>query len=224
MLAVVALFWAWSNADGLKGAAEAGQEPCRNDLRWLPDLGKTYQGFMKQLVKWHAELQVLCNGRTPHADEAGLVWALEECRGRGHGRGRESDGIAAHRRERGGVLARKRKKTKNGKEGRRKQGKSNRGKRSRKVRGRGPGIDLQEGQQPPDVVDAVLAPGDGIAVGLEDGVIRLQSARPPAGDVAGTAEKHADFGECRLMGYEFWDAVMTAGRSFVIRAGQTYGC
>lgn len=62
MLAVVALFWAWS---GLENLGDRFSEACKlaeKMFRWLPTVGHTYQGFVKQLRKWHVELQVLCMG------------------------------------------------------------------------------------------------------------------------------------------------------------------
>ena len=62
MLAVVALLWAWS---GLPTLGERFIDACkvvRKTFRWLKT-GETYQGFMKQLRKWHFELKVCCMGQ-----------------------------------------------------------------------------------------------------------------------------------------------------------------
>ena len=62
MLAVVALLWAWS---GLPTLGERFIDACkvvRKAFRWLAGPGETYQGFVKQLRKWHFELKVLCMG------------------------------------------------------------------------------------------------------------------------------------------------------------------
>jgi hypothetical protein len=53
MLMVVALFWAWSRADGLKERFREARKLGAKTFRWLPKPGKTYNGFMKQLRKWH---------------------------------------------------------------------------------------------------------------------------------------------------------------------------
>jgi hypothetical protein len=51
MLAVVALFWAWSGVTILTGRFEEAARVVRKIFRWLPSPGKTYQGFVKQLGK-----------------------------------------------------------------------------------------------------------------------------------------------------------------------------
>src|SRR3989304_9502452 len=53
MLVTVALFWAWSGCTGLKERFQQAAKPAGKILRWLPDPGQTYQGFLKQLRKWH---------------------------------------------------------------------------------------------------------------------------------------------------------------------------
>jgi len=62
MLVVVALFWAWSGLENLGDRFIEARRLAGKIFRWLPALGETYQGFLKQLRKWHAELQVLCMG------------------------------------------------------------------------------------------------------------------------------------------------------------------
>lgn len=62
MLVTVALFWAWSATDGLKERFQGARKLAAKIFRWLPDPGQTYQGFMKQLRKWHLELQLCCMG------------------------------------------------------------------------------------------------------------------------------------------------------------------
>lgn len=60
MLVLVALCWAWSAADGLKERFQEARKVAAKLFRWLPKPGKTYHGFLKQLAKWHVELQLLC--------------------------------------------------------------------------------------------------------------------------------------------------------------------
>jgi hypothetical protein len=60
MLVTVALFWAWSGYTGLQERFVQAAKLAGKILRWLPDPGKTYQGFIKQLQKWHVELQLAC--------------------------------------------------------------------------------------------------------------------------------------------------------------------
>lgn len=91
MLLTVALFWAWSKADGLKERFQQARKLVVKIFRWPPPPGETYNGFMKQLRKWHFELQVLCVGelRTRIA-AAGLA--------RGVGRPREAADVSDHQR------------------------------------------------------------------------------------------------------------------------------
>jgi hypothetical protein len=56
MLMTVALFWAWSGCAGLKERLVQAAKLAGKILRWLPDPGQTYQGFLKQLRKWHGKL------------------------------------------------------------------------------------------------------------------------------------------------------------------------
>jgi hypothetical protein len=62
MLVTVALFWAWSERTGLKERFAEAVRLVGKILRWLPGPGKTYQGFTKQLRKWHVELLLFCMG------------------------------------------------------------------------------------------------------------------------------------------------------------------
>jgi hypothetical protein len=62
MLVVVALFWSCSTADGLKERFKEARKVVTKIFRWLPSVGETYQGFLKQLQKYHGELQLLCMG------------------------------------------------------------------------------------------------------------------------------------------------------------------
>jgi hypothetical protein len=60
MLVTVAVFWAWSGCMGLKERFTQAAKLAGKILRWLPDPGRTYHGFLKQLQKWHAKLQIAC--------------------------------------------------------------------------------------------------------------------------------------------------------------------
>jgi hypothetical protein len=62
MLAVVALFWAWSGLENLEDRFVEARKLAEKIFRWLPSPGTTYQGFVKQLRKWHVELQLVCMG------------------------------------------------------------------------------------------------------------------------------------------------------------------
>ena len=97
MLAVVALLWAWS---GLPTLGERFVDACkvaRKAFRWLPGTGETYQGFMKQLRKWHFDLKVLGMGELRARDAARLVRAMEDCGVRDHRGGWQPSRVAPHR-------------------------------------------------------------------------------------------------------------------------------
>jgi hypothetical protein len=218
MLAVVALFWAWSNADGLKERFKEARNLAATIFRWLPDLGETYQGFMKQLAKWHVELQVLCIGELRtlmkqdlfgHWKIGGFVVIA------GDGSRIELPRTAANE----AAYSPKRKKTKKGKKGSRKQGKSNRGKRWRKVKRQSQESISKKANSPQMWLTLFWHVGTGLPWAWRTGPSG-SSERDHLQEMLPELPKNtlitADAG---FMGYEFWDAVMTAGHSFVIRAG-----
>jgi len=218
MLAVVALFWAWSNADGLKERFKQARNLAAKIFRWLPDPGGTYHGFMKQLWKWHVELQVLCIGefRTlmkqdlfGHWKIAGFVVIA------GDGSRIELPRTVANE----AAYSPKRKKTKKGKKGSRKQGKSKRGKRSRKVKRQSQESISKKANSPQMWLTLFWHVGTGLPWAWRTGPSG-SSERDHLQEMLPELPKNtlitADAG---FMGYEFWDAVMTAGHSFVIRAG-----
>jgi IS4 transposase len=218
MLAVVALFWAWSNADGLKERFKEARNLTTKIFRWLPDLGETYHGFMKQLWKWHVELQVLCIGELRtlmkqnlfgHWKIAGFVVIA------GDGSRIELPRTVANE----AAYSPKRKPTKKGKKGSRKPGKSKRGKRSRKVKRQSQESISKKANSPQMWLTLFWHVGTGLPWAWRTGPSG-SSERDHLQEMLPELPKNtlitADAG---FMGYEFWDAVMTAGHSFVIRAG-----
>ena len=218
MLVVVALLWAWSNAQGLEERFKEGRKVAAKLFRWLPDPGETYQGFMKQLVKWHVELQVLCIGelRTRmeqdlfgHWRTAGFVVIA------GDGSRIELPRTEANE----AAYSPKRKKTKKGKKGSRKQRKSNRGKRWRNGKRQSQESISKKANSPQMWLTLFWHVGTGLPWGWRTGPSgsserdHLQEMLP---ELPENTLITADAG---FMGYEFWDAVMKAGHSFVIRAG-----
>ena len=218
MLAVVALFWAWSNADGLKERFKQARDLAAKIFRWLPDPGGTYQGFMKQLRKWHVELQVLCIGELRtlmkqdlfgHWKIAGFVVIA------GDGSRLELPRTAANE----AAYSPKRKKTKKGKKGSRKQGKGSRGKRWRKVKRQSQESISKKANSPQMWLTLFWHVGTGLPWAWRTGPSgsserdHLQEMLP---ELPENTLITADAG---FMGYDFWSAVMAAGHSFVIRAG-----
>jgi hypothetical protein len=56
MLAVAALLWATSELTNLTDRFDQARSIVQEIFRWQPSPGATYQGFMKMLRKWHADL------------------------------------------------------------------------------------------------------------------------------------------------------------------------
>ena len=56
MLAVAALLWATGEETNLTDRFESARKIVGKVFRWQLPPGKTYQGFMKMLRKWHAQL------------------------------------------------------------------------------------------------------------------------------------------------------------------------
>ena len=61
MLAVAALLWATGDSSNLTERFELARKVVRKVFRWQKAPGKTWQGFIKMLRKWHERLlQVIC--------------------------------------------------------------------------------------------------------------------------------------------------------------------
>ena len=58
MLVVAAFLWATSELPNLKDRFDRARKIVNKIFRWQPPAGATYQGFMKMLRKWHADLQL----------------------------------------------------------------------------------------------------------------------------------------------------------------------
>lgn len=58
MVAAAALLWATSERSTLKGRFEQARSIVAKIFRWQVTPGETYQGFMKMLGKWHADLML----------------------------------------------------------------------------------------------------------------------------------------------------------------------
>jgi hypothetical protein len=59
MLAIAALLWATLDLTNLKDRFELARKIVNKVFRWQPAVGATYQGFMKVLRKWHVELKLV---------------------------------------------------------------------------------------------------------------------------------------------------------------------
>lgn len=216
MLAVVALFWAWSKADGLKERFKEARKVAARIFRWLPDPGKTYHGFMKQLRKWHVELQLLCMGELRVLMKQDLFgqWKIA-----GYviiaGDGSRIELPRTESNENAYSPKRKKKSRKKAK-GKRK---SSRGKRWRKTKRQSEASIRKKANSPQMWLTLFWHVGTGLPwdwrTGPSDSSER-QHLQAMLGELPENTLITADAG---FVGYEFWRAVIAAGHDFVIRAG-----
>jgi len=216
MLVVVALFWAWSRADGLKERFKEARKVAAKIFRWLPDPGKTYNGFIKQLRKWHVELQVLCMGELRVLMKQDLFgqWKIA-----GYviiaGDGSRIELPRTESNEEAYSPKQKKKSRKKGK-GKRK---SRRGKRWRKRKRQSEESIRKKANSPQMWLTLFWHVGTGLPwawrTGPSDSSER-QHLEQMLGELPENTLITADAG---FVGYEFWSAVVAAGHHFVIRAG-----
>lgn len=216
MLVVVALFWAWSKADGLKERFKEARKVAAKIFRWLPDPGKTYNGFMKQLRKWHVELQLLCMGELRVLMKQDLFGQWEIA---GYviiaGDGSRIELPRTESNEEAYSPKRKKKPRKKGK-GKRK---SSRGKRWRKQKRQSEASIRKKANSPQMWLTLFWHVGTGLPwawrTGPSDSSER-QHLEEMLGELPENTLITADAG---FVGYDFWSAVIAAGHHFVIRAG-----
>jgi hypothetical protein len=216
MLVVVALFWAWSRADGLKERFQEARKVAAKIFRWLPDPGKTYNGFIKQLRKWHVELQVLCIGELRVLMKQDLFgqWRMA-----GYviiaGDGSRIELPRTESNEEAYSPKRKKESRKKGK-GKRK---SSRGKRWRKRKRQSEESIRKKANSPQMWLTLFWHVGTGLPwawrTGPSDSSER-EHLQEMLGELPENTLITADAG---FVGYEFWSAVIAAGHHFVIRAG-----
>ena len=217
MLVVVALFWAWSRADGLKERFKEARKVAAKIFRWLPDPGKTYNGFIKQLRKWHVELQILCMGELRVLMKQDLFgqWRIA-----GYvviaGDGSRIELPRTESNEE--AYSPKRKKKQSRKKGKGKR-KSSRGKRWRKRKRQSEESIRKKANSPQMWLTLFWHVGTGLPwawrTGPSDSSER-QHLEQMLGELPENTLITADAG---FVGYEFWSAVIEAGHHFVIRAG-----
>jgi hypothetical protein len=219
MLAVVALLWAWSGVPTLVGRFADAWKVTRRAFRWATT-GETYQGFMKQLRKWHFELKVLGMDELRavmkqdlfgHWKIAGFVIVagdgsrVEVCR-------TESNEAAySPKRKKQGSRQKRRGKTK--------ANRGRRGKQWRRARRQSKESISKKINSPQMWLTLFWHVGTGLPwawrTGPSDSSER-QHLQEMLGELPENSLIAADAG---FVGYDFWRAVMDAGHSFVIRAG-----
>jgi len=217
MLVVVALFWAWSGVEGLKERFKEARALAAKIFRWLPDPGETYNGFMKQLVKWHVELQVLCIGELRtlmkqdlfgHWKIAGFVVIAGDGSRIELPRTAANEAAYSPKRKKKGT----RKKPKGKRKGRRDKG-------GRQAKRQSAESIRKKANSPQMWLTLFWHVGTGLPWGWRTGPSGSSEREHLQEMLAELPENTLITADAGFMGYEFWDAVMKAGHSFVIRAG-----
>lgn len=220
ILVVTALFWAWSNADGLKERFRHARKVCAKILRWLPDPGETYNGFMKQLQKWHTELLILCIGelrlqmkQDPFGkwEIAGFVVIAGD--GSRIELPRTASNEAAYSPKR-----KKEKKKRSAKKAKAKK-KSRRGKQCRKMQRQSSESIRKKADSPQMWLTLFWHVGTGLPWAWRTGPSDSSEREHLEKMLSELPENTLITADAGFMGYDFWNAVITAGHSFVIRAG-----
>jgi hypothetical protein len=222
MLVTVALFWAWSGCTGLKERFQQAAKLAGKILRWLPDPGRTYQGFVKQLQKWHVKLQLACASELRVLMKQDLFGQWEVA-GFVVIAGDGSRVELPRTRSNEAVYSPKRKweRTKN----KRKVGKkrNNRGrkgsKQPRKQKRQSAQSIAKKANSPQMWLTLFWHVGTGLPWAWRTGPSDSSERQHLQEMLAELPENTLIAADAGFMGYEFWRAVMEAGHSFVIRAG-----
>ena len=222
MLVTVALFWAWSGCTGLKERFQQATRLAEKILRWLPDPGQTYQGFVKQLQKWHVKLQIACASELRALmrqdlfgqwEIAGFVVIA-------------GDGSRVELpRTQSNEAAYSPKPKKKGKKNQRKTGK----KRNRGSGKGGKRTKTQKRQSAQSIAKKTNSPqmwltlfwhvGTGLPWAWRTGPSDSSERQHLQEMLSELPENTLITADAGFMGYEFWRSVMEAGHRFAIRAG-----
>lgn len=217
ILAVTALFWAWSMAEGLKERFQAARKLAGKIFRWLPDPGETYNGFLKQLRKWHVELQLLCIGELRLQMKQDLFGQWEIAGFvviAGDGSRIELPRTKSHE----AVYSPKRKKKGSRKPTKHKR-KVSRGKRWRKAKRQSEESIRKKANNPQMWLTLFWHVGTGLPWAWRTGPSDSSERQHLEEMLPELPENTLITADAGFMGYDFWSAVMAAGYRFVIRAG-----
>ena len=222
MLVTVALFWAWSGHSGLKERFQQAATLAGKILRWLPDPGETYQGFLKQLRKWHVKLQLACMSELRVLMKQDLFgqWKIA-----GFvviaGDGSRIELPRTQSNEATYSPKRKKKAQKN----RRKTGKKRTlrggkgGKRSRKQNRQSAQSIAKKANSPQMWLTLFWHVGTGLPWDWRSGPSDSSERQHLQEMLAELPENTLIAADAGFVGYEFWRSVMEADHHFVIRAG-----
>jgi len=219
MLVTVALFWAWAPCKGLKACFTHARKVAAKILRWLPDPGRTYQGFLKQLRKWHVELQIRCMGEL-------RMLMKQDPLGRWRMAGfvviaGDGSRIELPRTESNeAAYAPKRRKRAKGQEkgkGQRPRGKAWR--RAGNAQRQSPESIAKKANSPQMWLTLFWHVGTGLPWAWRTGPSDSSERQHLLEMLAELPESSLIAADAGFVGYEFWRAVIEAGHHFVIRAG-----
>jgi len=222
MLVTVALFWAWSGCTGLKERFQQAAKLAGKILRWLPDPGRTYQGFIKQLQKWHVKLQIACASELRvlmkqdlfgQWEIAGFVVIAGDGSRVELPRTQSNEAVYSPKRKKEG----KKNKRKTGKKRNRRGGKG--GKRTKKQKRQSAQSIAKKANSPQMWLTLFWHVGTGLPWAWRTGPSDSSERQHLQEMLAELPENTLIAADAGFVGYEFWQAVMEAGHHFVIRAG-----
>ena len=217
MLVIVAICWAWSAEDGLKERFHEARKVAAKLFRWLPKPGETYHGFLKQLAKWHVELQLLCVSELRVRMKQDLFGKWEIAGFvviAGDGSRIELPRSKANEL----AYSPKRKRKGRGKKG--KAGaKRSRGKQWRKQKRQSAESIAKKVNSPQMWLTLFWHVGTGLPWAWRTGPSDSSERQQLEEMFAELPENTLITADAGFVGYDFWAAVIAAGHKFVIRAG-----
>jgi hypothetical protein len=217
MLVTVALFWAWSKAEGLKERFQEARKVAGTIFRWLPDPGETYHGFLKQLQKWHGRLQLLCMGELRVLMQQDLFGQWQVA---GYvviaGDGSRIELPRTESNEAAYSPKRKKRGSRRQGKGQRKAG---RGKRWRKAKRQSEASIRKKANSPQMWLTLFWHVGTGLPWAWRTGPSDSSERQHLEEMLSELPENTLITADAGFMGYDFWSAVIAAGHHFVIRAG-----
>ena len=222
MLVTVALFWAWSGCTGLKERFQQAAKLAGKILRWLPDPGRTYQGFIKQLQKWHVKLQLACASELRvlmkqdlfgQWEIAGFVVIAGDGSRVELPRTQSNEAVYSPKRKKGTdeEQAKSREEAE--------QPWQKRSKRTRKQKRQSAQSIAKKANSPQMWLTLFWHVGTGLPWAWRTGPSGSSERQHLQEMLAELPENTLIAADAGFMGYEFWRAVMEGGHSFVIRAG-----
>jgi hypothetical protein len=221
-LVTVALFWAWSGCTGLKERFQQAAKLAGKILRWLPDPGRTYQGFIKQLQKWHAKLQLACVSELRvlmkqdlfgQWEVAGFVVIAGDGSRVELPRTRSNEAVYSPKRKQERTKNKRKAGEKRNSRGRK------RSKRTKKQKRQSAQSIAKKANSPQMWLTLFWHVGTGLPWAWRTGPSDSSERQHLQEMLAELPENTLIAADAGFMGYEFWRAVSAAGHHFVIRTG-----